>query len=66
MKLFTRQTSHRKEETFFLNILSLSHFVHKNEKENAALWWYTSRTVAVLTTETASEHAHARLLPSLS
>jgi hypothetical protein len=65
---FTRQTFptvNRKH--FFMNILLIESFFHKKEAQrNVFLRQYTPREWSpICTLKPASEHAHARLLPTL-
>jgi hypothetical protein len=47
-------TSHRKKETFLYEYpLHLVILPTENAQQNAALWYYTLKHVAILTTETS-------------
>jgi hypothetical protein len=65
---FTQQTLLTvKRKHFFLNNLFITSFCpQKRKRERWSSLVYPSSTVAILTTETASEPAHARLLPRIS
>jgi hypothetical protein len=61
---FTRQTLHTvNRKNVFMNIL-LAH--KKGTTERCSSVEHPSCAIAILTTETASQHAHSRLLPILS
>jgi hypothetical protein len=66
--LYATNTSQREQETFLYKYpFALSPFVHKEcTTERCSSVADSLSTVAILTTEPASEHAHARLLPRLS
>jgi hypothetical protein len=63
--LYATNTSHRKQEHFFMNILCIESFVHKKRTNNAALQQYTQARWPFWVLKPTSEHVHARLLPGL-